>query len=233
MATPTVYVICNSNCKYESMTKEQIIAAITQAVNEGTIGNVDTGFVQTIKTVNNRGIKLFVGTQAEYNALSDSEKVNDLFAIITDDVTSADFEIMIEAAYKDLHELEQKLNKILDGTFIVGRATNAQNDVNGNAIDNTYSAFLKQTLYSYFNSEANVYDFPLGTMLIYGGTELKKIGDQSNDLKLTTSYDYAIDGQDGAAEGITMLGTWVALGEISKEETEYITFRRLLIQRIA
>lgn len=86
MATPTVYVICDQNCKFEGMTKEQILTAITQAVNEGTIGDIDTGFVTTIKTINGTALKFFVGDQATYDELTDAEKIN-LFAVITNDTT--------------------------------------------------------------------------------------------------------------------------------------------------
>lgn len=80
------YVLCDSNCKFESMTKEQIFAAITQAVNERKIGDIDTGFVTTVKTINGTPLKFFVGTQSEYELLSASQKEN-LFAIITNDTS--------------------------------------------------------------------------------------------------------------------------------------------------
>ena len=43
------YCFCGSNCKYETMTKEQILAAIEQAVEDGEIRDVDTGFVTKVK----------------------------------------------------------------------------------------------------------------------------------------------------------------------------------------
>lgn len=89
MSNVPVYVICDKNCKFEGMTKEQILTAIAQAVETGEIGDINTGFVQTIKTVNGVGLKFFVGTQNAYDALSDSDKEN-LFALITDDTSSAE-----------------------------------------------------------------------------------------------------------------------------------------------
>lgn len=83
---PTVYVICDQNCKFEGMTKEQILAAIMQAVSEGTIRDVDAGFITKIKTINNKTLRFFVGEQSQYDGLSDDEKQN-LFAIITNDTT--------------------------------------------------------------------------------------------------------------------------------------------------
>lgn len=106
MTTPTVYVICDKNCKFEGMTKEQILTAIMQAVNEGTFGDIDAGFITTIKTINGKSIKFFYGEQAAYNELSDEEKEN-LFAIITNDTTITD----LAAALEELKEaFEEHVN---------------------------------------------------------------------------------------------------------------------------
>lgn len=99
MNTPTVYVICDANCKFEGMTKEQILTAIVQAVNEGTIGDINTGFITTVKTINGTPLKFFVGKQADYDLLTDEDKQN-LFAIITDDTTKEG----ILTAIKELQE---------------------------------------------------------------------------------------------------------------------------------
>lgn len=80
------YVLGADNCRFEGMTKEQILAAITQAVETGTIQNVDTGFVTRIKEQNSgSAVTLWVGTQAQYNALATKEP-NCLY-ILTDDNT--------------------------------------------------------------------------------------------------------------------------------------------------
>lgn len=86
MATPTVYVFCGNNCRYEGMTKEQILTAIMQAVQNGSITDVDAGFVTTLKTINGKPLKFFYGTQAEYDALTAEQKAG-LFALITNDTT--------------------------------------------------------------------------------------------------------------------------------------------------
>ncbi len=94
------YVLCEQNCKFEGMTKEQILTAITQAVNEGTIGDIDTGFITTIKTINDKALKFFVGTQSEYEALTDAQKAN-VFALITNDTTK-------EALLESIRRLEEE-----------------------------------------------------------------------------------------------------------------------------
>lgn len=78
------YCYCDSNCKYETMTKEQILAAIVQAVSTGVIKDVDTGFITTVKTINDKSVKFFFGTEAEYNALGEEERAN-LIPYKTDD----------------------------------------------------------------------------------------------------------------------------------------------------
>ena len=64
------YVLSENNCKFEGLTKEQILSAIEQAVDSGKIKDVDTGFITKIKEQNkNAGLMFWVGNQAEYNAL--------------------------------------------------------------------------------------------------------------------------------------------------------------------
>ena len=82
------YVLCQSNCKFESMTKEQILTAIEQAVTTGTISDVDAGFITRLVEQNgNKPVKIWVGTQAQYNALT--EKDDDTL-YITDDANKVD-----------------------------------------------------------------------------------------------------------------------------------------------
>lgn len=107
MADRKYYVMCDSGCKFESMTKEQILAAIAQAVNEGTIGDIDTGFVTTIKTINGTPLKFFVGTQSEYEALTAKERSN-LFALITNDTSK-------EALFNAIELLQIEFDAFRDG----------------------------------------------------------------------------------------------------------------------
>ena len=83
----TVNVRGNSDSLYEAMTKEQILAAIVEAVEGGTISDVNTGFVTTIKEQNNGvGLMFWVGTTAQYNALAEHE--NNVLYIKTDDTSA-------------------------------------------------------------------------------------------------------------------------------------------------
>lgn len=105
MAERKYYVLCSSNCKFESMTKEQILTAIQQAVSTGEIADVDTGFITTIKEQNRgAGLSFWVGTTAQYNAIT--EKAEDCFYILTDDTKDAD-------TAKAISELREEIESIL------------------------------------------------------------------------------------------------------------------------
>lgn len=135
--TPKVYVICDQNCKFESMTKEQILAAIEQAVNEGTIGDVDSGFIRTVKTINGIPLKFFVGTQAEYDVLTKEDKKN-LFAVITNDATREGIEKAIQTLQTDIKELQEYMQGLGSGKHTVNKA---ENDALGRPINQTYGRF--------------------------------------------------------------------------------------------
>jgi hypothetical protein len=98
------YVLCTNNCKFEGMTKEQILTAITQAVETGEIKDVDTGFITSIKEQNSgAALSFWVGTQAQYNALT--EIAQDCFYIITDDTSISDINEILEQHTKTLEDL--------------------------------------------------------------------------------------------------------------------------------
>lgn len=82
------YVICGDNCKFESMTKEQIIAAIVEATGN-VPGDIDEAFITHIKETNaEENLYFWVGTQAEWNALD--PKPENTYPIITNDSSLAD-----------------------------------------------------------------------------------------------------------------------------------------------
>lgn len=134
MSAPKVYVICDSNCKYEGMTKEQILTAIANAIATGEIGDCDTGFITTVKTINGTPLKFFVGTQDEYIKLSNADKQN-LFAIITNDTTKNGIENAIKELQTSFNEFKEG---VISGDIIVPNATNATR-----LASNSYSEYLK------------------------------------------------------------------------------------------
>lgn len=86
MAERKYYVLCESNCKFESMTKEQIFAAIAEATGNTPTG-IDTAFITQIKESNkNKGTHIWTGTRAEYNAIvaSGTQDPNTVYIVSTD-----------------------------------------------------------------------------------------------------------------------------------------------------
>lgn len=81
------YVICDDNCKFESMTKEQIYDAIAEATGS-TPTPVDEAFITQIKEQNaNHNLKVWKGTEAQYNAIA-SKDADTLYIIGTNTVKS-------------------------------------------------------------------------------------------------------------------------------------------------
>lgn len=106
----TYFVLCADNCKFEGMTKEQILTAIEQAISTGEIKDVDTGFVTKIKERNNgAALSFWVGTTAQYNALE--KKSANCFYILTDDTMTEDINQTIASFEKSLESFGNIVNE--------------------------------------------------------------------------------------------------------------------------
>ena len=151
------YVLCSNNCKFESMTKEQILTAIEQAANDGTISDVDTGFITKIKEQNKQtALTFWVGTSAEYNAIS--EKADDCFYILTDDTTGEDIKTAIKEIRAEVEALAKKTPPCAQIIVTTQGGTVKCTDANGNRI-------------MHFSSAGNVWKFDVssyGTYTITG-----------------------------------------------------------------
>lgn len=102
------YCFCSSNCKYETMTKEQILAAIAQAVESGEIRDVDTGFVTKVKEKNvGDYVSFWVGTKAQYNALK-SRETNCVY-IITDDTATEELATAVNNLIAQYNQLDEQV----------------------------------------------------------------------------------------------------------------------------
>lgn len=96
MSERNYYVIREDNCRFEAMTKEQILTAIQQAVEEGEIRDVNTGFITKIREKNaNRELMFWVGTQAQYNAITTPE--TNVMYLITDPQAEEEMQAQIDA----------------------------------------------------------------------------------------------------------------------------------------
>ena len=97
------YCFCSSNCRYETMTKEQILTAIQQAVEGQQIIDPNGGVISKVKELHTGDhVTFWVGSRAEYNALQGNVERNCIY-IINDD-TSGD----------DLNKTLQQMNEKLD-----------------------------------------------------------------------------------------------------------------------
>lgn len=215
MTTPIVYVICNNNCKYEGMTKEQILTAIAQAVSEGKISNIDTGFITTIKTINGAPLKFFVGTQAEYEALTTDQKHN-LFAIITNDTTKADINEILETLTKELDDAKINIADIMENFAKLSSAFTQTGSINGYPI---YS-FGKGTILTYlaiYNSHIRIGD------IITGDT---------NGTIVLNNKMYAFNKGSSIGEYAYVNGKWRVCGMCGATQINNQTYNYWIIQRV-
>lgn len=80
------YCFCEANCRFETMSKEQILAAIAQAAESGLVFDTEAAFITKVKEGNAGGfVSFWLGTQAQYNAhVARGEKDPNCFYILTD-----------------------------------------------------------------------------------------------------------------------------------------------------
>lgn len=191
------YVLCGQNCKFESMTKEQILAAIAHAVETGEVKPVDTGFIETIKTINGKSLRFFVGEQAEYESLSDFEKSN-VFALITNDTTK-------EALFQAHEELNQTVEELV-----------AQDSKRARVYDFTIAGDRKDVGGDFYHY---CYEHPVGTLLTFKNHSEKEMS-VTNLWAPLYYYIHADEadvmhfyGDDTLREmHIKLLGEWACLG---------------------
>lgn len=126
MAERIYYVISKDNCQFEGLTKEQVFAAIAEATGN-TPTKVDEAFITKIKEQNkNTNLKIWVGTAAEFNALT--EKDADTLYVYPDTT---------------LEDVEDTLQKVINGTTPVAKASHAANADNA-----TNAAEAEKALYA-------------------------------------------------------------------------------------
>lgn len=142
MSGKKYYCFCSSNCKYETMTKEQILAAITQAVESGTVSDVDTGFVTKIKELNSgKAVTMWVGTTAQYNALT--EHVENCIYIKVDDTTGEDVGKAISNLMADMDEATKELQVAKSFLSVAGADNGVLQDALEVAWRDTYADINK------------------------------------------------------------------------------------------
>ena len=113
------YVLRGDKSLAEGMTKEEIITAIVNAIEQGEIGDIDTGFVTSLKEQNGgQAFKVWIGTEAQYQAITTPEK--NVLYLISDDTTADDLEEHLDGIDDDIEALTTKTNGIESAFFTTG-----------------------------------------------------------------------------------------------------------------
>lgn len=114
---------------HETMTTEQILAAIERAITTGEVTDDFKAFIEMIKEQNKGvGLKFWLGTTAEFKALSETEA--DTVYLLTDNTNIYD----LDAALSLLKE------QLENGDFSVKEATHAETADNANHATSANSA---------------------------------------------------------------------------------------------
>jgi len=101
------FCFCSSNCKYETMTKEQIMTAISQAAG-GSVVDPDAAYISKVKEANaGDPLSFWVGTTAQYNAL-ESKDANCLY-VITDATSAAQMAVEFADVKQSIADTQQNI----------------------------------------------------------------------------------------------------------------------------
>lgn len=104
-----VFILDKNSNAFEGMTKEQILSAITQAVKDGTISDVDSGFVTKIQEKNGKEpLQFWVGSMAEFQGLPKTE--NTLY-LLSDDPTIDDLTATVDEYKQQFDQLQSDVNQ--------------------------------------------------------------------------------------------------------------------------
>jgi hypothetical protein len=166
MESGKYYVLSAGNNLTESMTKEQILSAITQAVESHTISDVDTGFVEKVKEQNSRSnLKFWVGTTAQYNALETKE--NNCFYILTDDLQFEDMESDIANLQSSVTEIQTTLAEQIEPNKVIYGNTGDDPIASGGTFEAATEIINKYKMFAfivyYLDDNAQITD----TVIVY------------------------------------------------------------------
>lgn len=74
-----IYGVCDNGCKYLVFTREEVLSLLQQAINDGSLKNIDVEYAAISKIVCGNGgeaVKFWTGTEAEFNALSPAPDID-------------------------------------------------------------------------------------------------------------------------------------------------------------
>lgn len=74
-----IYGFCDNNCKHLVYTREEVLSLLQQAINDGTLQNIDAEYAAIKAIVDGNGgenVSFWTGSEAEFNALDPAPKVS-------------------------------------------------------------------------------------------------------------------------------------------------------------
>ena len=125
METPIVYALSESNCRWETMTREQIIAAIAEATG-ATVTNVDDAFITKIKEQNNgNSMRIWAGTEAEYNTIvaNGAKDANTIYFLKTNNDVVLNYGVGIASIVQTKTSNESYGENVITVTYTNGLTT--------------------------------------------------------------------------------------------------------------
>ena len=127
---PKYYLLDENKNLVEGFDKEGFLALLQQAIDQGSLENIDPESAVASKLrslVNGSTHHIEFVTEAQYNQLEhDGQLIPNTYYFITDDTTLEGMEEAINNLTDRLTNVEEIVNGIVDGTRVVGKATNAE-----------------------------------------------------------------------------------------------------------
>jgi hypothetical protein len=185
MSEKKYYCLCASNCRYETMTAEQILAAIAQAAETGMVYDPNAAIVSKVRESNAGGsVTFWVGTMAQYNAIETKDA--SCMYIITDDTYKEDIEAAVrnaednaQAAFDEAYNASNTANK---AETKANKAQSTAESANEAASEAQYIAERAQSAAASATQTADA------ALPKAGGTMTGYI--KTNGIKLTSGTDY-------------------------------------------
>lgn len=184
-----VYGICGCKEKVQVLSVDQVADLIQQMASNNWQVPADyipkTSVNGIIDQNTKKEVKLWIGTQAQYDELADT---SNLFAIISDDPTLANLEEILKQHGQSIENINARIDKIVDGTTRIGDTTKVQgvdlsDDTSANFGD--YIVSKKKVLYSNANG-FTVSTVNKGTITL---SEKIKVGDIL-EIKCSPTYPF-------------------------------------------
>lgn len=167
------YVFDDAKNLFEGMTKEEIIAAIAQATGV-TPQSIDDGFITTLQEQNaQRGVKLWVGSQNEYNAIQQPD-ANTLY-VVTDPAETNELQNQID-------QLQSEMN-----TIVAAATTNASGYV-VETLESNPMPLVYNSTYQWYEA-ANLFVVPEGAAILEYCWKRTSSDNHTNDIYASRESD--------------------------------------------